>query len=524
MSSKASSILTAFNYEGGALSREASATALKVIKEIKHSVESKEQLLEIKSTNMRVLANRANSSWIHGQPNPGASVNGQLAASSPKERIDQAIKTEWRPPQVLDIHQFSDAQMDSRGVDMKMYQAVVPEILLAGKMAVQINFLGEEQILSLIERDKSEENDREGGTADFKQTVEEKELAIKLDLWAAIARLFPHRLPEGLRLNGLTLLDRQVIQTIVNVEKMTHSSSVSSLYILLSVDSSHTPWVASQVLARDHWGLEPNHLIIQPIAQFPGVIWNEERKCPRVSYVKTKHPFQPAGSGYSLLAAGWPGEAFWMNPVSKNRTYLNTSVLHTLSKAKVEYLYSSRLTDYAHLNLSSPTLDPAFLAPAIYAMDFQGASVAAEVFQGGSAALLRKLGIIAMSRVTDRNGTCLISASDLETIHGRSLVALANQQPGGMWGGNSRYLFKLDALINMVTSAKVFRWTLTAKAPCAYLSMDVVDLTHHLDFKCVAIAGKSQGPNVSVTPVSSEALREMATVLRIQDNQPSFRK
>ena len=83
----------------------------------------------------------------------------------------------------------------------------------------------------------------------------------------------------------------------------------------------------------------------------------------------------------------------------------------------------------------------------------------------------------------------------------------------------------MDDLIKKVTSSNAFRWTISAQAPCAYLSMDVVDLTNNGDLKCVAIAGHSQGPNVSSDLiVSLESLKEMATVLSIQENQPSFKK
>lgn len=89
---------------------------------------------------------------------------------------------------------------------------------------------------------------------------------------------------------------------------------------------------------------------------------------------------------------------------------------------------------------------------------------------------------------------------------------------------NSRYLFKVDDLIKKLTSSKAFRWTIRAQAPCVYLSMDVVDLTSNQDFKCVAIAGRSQGPNASSNHLASEPLREMAMVLRIQENQPNFKR
>ena len=82
----------------------------------------------------------------------------------------------------------------------------------------------------------------------------------------------------------------------------------------------------------------------------------------------------------------------------------------------------------------------------------------------------------------------------------------------------------MDDLIKKVTSSNAFRWTISAQAPCAYLSMDVVDLTNNGDLKCVAIAGHSQGPTVSSDLIVIEPLKEMATALSIQENQPSFKK
>ena len=245
-------------------------SALRIMSETlsvtKENKESKLQLLEVKSVNCRVLGNRANAAWIQASI-PDASLVGKERASptrrtalglnpSPKDRIDQGVRASWAAPHVLDFHQLSAA-----GVDMKMYHGVLPDLLNKGKIAVQLTYLGEKQSMELEEEKLDESN----GVP-----------ALDLDLWAAIAHLFPHRLPSGMRLNGLTLLDRQIIQTLVNVEKISNSTSVSSLYVLLSVDSSFVPWVSAQVIARKHWGLSPDHILILPISRFPAVVWSEQ--------------------------------------------------------------------------------------------------------------------------------------------------------------------------------------------------------------------------------------------------------
>jgi hypothetical protein len=38
------------------------------------------------------------------------------------------------------------------------------------------------------------------------------EASIKVDLWAVLAKLFPHKVPPGTRVMGLSSLDRRVLQ------------------------------------------------------------------------------------------------------------------------------------------------------------------------------------------------------------------------------------------------------------------------------------------------------------------------
>ena len=278
------------------------------------------------------------------------------------------------------------------------------------------------------------------------------------------------------------------------------------------MDSTHIPWVADQVLARRHWGLAPDKVLVLSIVRFPGLAWDPETRSVRASYDAIKQKYESSGSGYAMLASALPSEGFWMDPAANDRQYLSSSVLHTLGQAGVEYLYSSRLSDYAQLSSASPTLDTAFLGPALYAMDELGAGVAAEVVQGGSEGVLRRQGTLAMSRaVASAEGggesgagggkrssqsssspaafgekspfSCLIGAPDLESALGRALVGLAAKQPGGIWAGNSRYLFKLKALRHLVRGPTSFKWNVKAQAPCAYLSMDIVDLTSHPEIK-----------------------------------------
>ena len=217
---------------------------------------------------MQVLANRANAVWVEKQlqmkkpekerrASNEAGDGGTAAAAGHSKGIGG-----WIRPAVLDARGLS-----AGGVDMQGYLRMVPDLLKGGKIAVQLTYLGEDQVVEdasataaqatgdamayllggeaeLAAGGNSGEDPASsfssgggpplGPQASVASSVgsagvggeEEggggsvREAAIKVDLWAAIARLYPTKIPTGLRVSGLTLLDRHVLQTITNVEKV----------------------------------------------------------------------------------------------------------------------------------------------------------------------------------------------------------------------------------------------------------------------------------------------------------------
>ncbi len=74
-------------------------------------------------------------------------------------------------------------------------------------------------------------------------------------------------MPNGAYMSGLTVLDRRVLQTVLDVEKAGGAAAVNAVTLILAVDSGHTSWVAEQALAKSHWTLQPHQVVIVSIAR-----------------------------------------------------------------------------------------------------------------------------------------------------------------------------------------------------------------------------------------------------------------
>ncbi len=59
--------------------------------------------------------------------------------------------------------------------------------------------------------------------------------------------------------------------------------------------------------------LSPSNLIILVQQRAPGHVYDKDTRAFRVA---PEAPPRPAGSGYALLALGWPGDAFRLQPVA----------------------------------------------------------------------------------------------------------------------------------------------------------------------------------------------------------------
>lgn len=127
-----------------------------------------------------------------------------------------------------------------------------------GKVALMLTYLGEELGVAV------EKTTGPDGTSSSHTIMEP---CVSCDLWRAVQHLHAHKLPSSPYLSGLTFLDRRVLQCLIDVEKEGGSAATSSLTILLAVDSLHTSWVADEVMARRHWGLQPHQIIIVSIAR-----------------------------------------------------------------------------------------------------------------------------------------------------------------------------------------------------------------------------------------------------------------
>ncbi len=103
-----------------------------------------------------------------------------------------------------------------------------------GKVALMLTYLGEELGVAV------EKTTGPDGTSSSHTIMEP---CVSCDLWRAVQHLHAHKLPSSPYLSG------------------------SSLTILLAVDSLHTSWVADEVMARRHWGLQPHQIIIVSIAR-----------------------------------------------------------------------------------------------------------------------------------------------------------------------------------------------------------------------------------------------------------------
>lgn len=157
-----------------------------------------DSMMKAEQVNLQMIANKANSKWVERHIEASAKATAAAAAlGKDKEGEDSSTapaassKQGWAAPTVLDRH-----MLQAGGVDTDMYQQAACTAFAEGEVAVAIVYTGEEQVV---------------GGADAKGQ-EAHEPAIQTDLWAALTRLFPHRVPVGQRVTGLSVLDRRVMQ------------------------------------------------------------------------------------------------------------------------------------------------------------------------------------------------------------------------------------------------------------------------------------------------------------------------
>ncbi|KAJ9529982.1 hypothetical protein QJQ45_023232, partial [Haematococcus lacustris] len=182
--------------------------------------------VKAQQVNLQLNANKANARW----------VEAQLASAGAGSALG--------PPSVLDINALL-----AGNVDVTMYRTLCGSLLAEGKVAALVIDGGEEQVVG---------HDARGS--------ELREPVVKLDLWSALARLYPHKVPNGSRVGGLTALDRRVLQLILDAERAGGPSAAARLKVLLAVDSLHTAWVAEEVAARQHYGLAATQIVIVAMA------------------------------------------------------------------------------------------------------------------------------------------------------------------------------------------------------------------------------------------------------------------
>mmetsp|Transcript_12031 Transcript_12031/g.32890 ORF Transcript_12031/g.32890 Transcript_12031/m.32890 type:complete len:716 (+) Transcript_12031:2304-4451(+) len=362
--------------------------------------------------------------------------------------------------------------------------------------------------------------------------------ACTVDLWDVMSTHFPHKIPMGSRVTGLTLLDRRILQSLTDVEVQAGRSAVSQVVIVLCVDANVVRWVSDQAIAKHHWGLQEDQIIIVSIERFPGITWEPESRVFQVEYSHDV-PYSSANSGYALLALNWPSHAFTVskggacngNSSSASaglpllRNYIAGSVLKHLEQRGVQYLYSSRVCDFEALNPQTPSLDPGFCGPAIYAMDTQGANMAMQVVKGGTDTRARWLNSLVMAPSADSNFCCNVAMTDMQTAPTRAIVQSLNKQQSQLYSCTSRYLFQVRTLKTALTGPSSFHFKLQVKAPCAYLYLDMADVTSNLGANCAAILaqGPTRGPEALTTVFSKHWIRDSSIVLVQQEAQPSFR-
>mmetsp|Transcript_37263 Transcript_37263/g.82893 ORF Transcript_37263/g.82893 Transcript_37263/m.82893 type:complete len:1238 (-) Transcript_37263:319-4032(-) len=435
--------------------------------------------------NLQILANRANAKWVEAQlPYAAGGAGGKG----------------WFPPTVLD-----PKMLQAGGVDIDMYKKVGPELLREGKLAFQLIYLGEEQV-----------------TVADDAGAEGTEPLIKSDLWSIIAKVFPHKVPAGNRIVGLTMLDRRMLQLICEVEKLSGKHALDRLTVLLCVDSVSTAWVSEQMRHRQHWGLKPEQIYVVSIARFPGLMWENQTKTFMVTY-NHQFPYLPAGSGFAMLSLGWASTAFTVT-AEGSRYYVAGSVLQMLSKLKVEYIHSSMMCDTEMLSPANPLMEPTFMGPAIYGMDVKGAGMAMQAMHGKNDSLTRQHNSLILSPDPGQPFSCSIPFLDLQTPATRPLLIAAVKQ-ANVWSCTNRYLFQLSYLMDMMTGPNSFHPDIEVITPCAYVSLDMADLTSTGPKlgRCIAVAGRVRGPDPKTKVCSKEWLRDYGSYLITQDNQPSFR-
>ena len=166
---------------------------------------------------LTVIANRVNARWIEdhdsGHPSaysatpttPSSSTSSAFffpsltpLQSTQTQGDEESSNTDnepgwsggWSAPTVINTN-----FLNFEGANPAHQERALVETMARGAIACQLFYLGEQ-----VAQEK---------------TGEKKKAAIEIDLWAEVASLDPNKLPSGTRrLEGLTLLDRSVLQVL----------------------------------------------------------------------------------------------------------------------------------------------------------------------------------------------------------------------------------------------------------------------------------------------------------------------
>eukprot|EP00798_Chlamydomonas_sp_ICE-L_P012171 gene12171-15289_t len=270
------------------------------------------------------------------------------------------------------------------------------------------------------------------------------------------------QLPVGERLSGLTLLDRRIIQTLIDVDKL--SEGAESTFV--------------------------------------------------VNYNKSLE-YIPAGTGYAMLALGWPSEAFNVN-VAGNRDYIPGSLLQWLQDQKVQYLYNTKMVDAQNLTDAFPAVDPSFVAPALYAMEAKGAGMAMQAMEAKGAGMAMQVLISPDDHMARQLGSLVVGLDGIDPKHPYSCNIAAPE-----------YFFDLSHLREIMTAPHNCGTILEVHAPAAYASLDMAALTRNPIARCVAVAARAtkfKGVDLHSQIIGKDWLRDFGMQLMVEDNHPAFAK
>eukprot|EP00210_Caulerpa_lentillifera_P009561 g9118.t1 len=386
----------------------------------------------------------------------------------------------------IDPHIYDPAALVMGRADIKIYKHLLLEMLSEGKVALQL-------IDSGIKVETSSETSAKG-----------HQPVLSFDPWVKIAAEFPWKVSDRGRLEGLSILSRRLLQTVICFQTLEGKPTVGKLKIILCVDIEQESCVRELLIQKNFFGLNRENVLIITIPRFQGMHYDKDDAEMKWSTNSLRYS---AGTGWSMLAL-------------KASIQWKITPLAWLREREVTWINAQPIMNWERFSPDT-SIDVDFCATSLYCSDEKDANMAMQVMEcASSKEIWNDMNLVLGDENNSRN-CCAIKTTDLQTPLTRKLVMDAELN-GSLISCQHRFMFKTKALEEMTIAPCILRPDIKLQKKDLYLSYSLSSITTVPGSRCAAVLTFSPGPKKKLEILDLNWFHNAATRLAKQDSNPAF--